>query len=61
MTTTHAPDLPGVLTAENLLVSADMSTYWNTQSYPNPRGRFVIIQTPNGSRIIDCRTEEEAR
>ena len=38
MTATHVePDLPGMLTAENILISADMSTYWNTQEYPNPR------------------------
>ena len=37
MTTTHVePDLPGILTAENILISAAMSTYWNTQDYPNP-------------------------
>ena len=37
MTATHVePDLPGMLTAENILISADMSTYWNTQEYPNP-------------------------
>lgn len=52
MLTTQLPPLtPGVLGAENLLSSADMSTYWNNQSYPNPRSRFVIVMTPHGSRV----------
>jgi hypothetical protein len=50
-TTQIQPVTPGVLAAENLLSSADMSTYWNSQSYPNPRSRFVIVMTSNGSRI----------
>ena len=52
MLTTQLPPLtPGVLGAENLLSSADMSTYWNSQSYPKPRSRFVIVMTPHGSRV----------
>ena len=52
MPTTQIQSLtPGVLGAENLLSSADMSTFWNSQSYPNPRNRFVIVMTPNGSRV----------
>ena len=50
-TTPIQPLTPGVLGAENLLSSADMSTSWNSQSYPNPRSRFVIVMTPHGSRV----------
>ncbi|WP_103461399.1 hypothetical protein [Cryobacterium zongtaii] len=50
-TTPIQPLTPGVLGAENLLSSADMSTLWNSQSYPNPRSRFVIVMTPHGSRV----------
>ena len=51
MLTQIQPLTPGVLGADNLLSSADMSTLWNSQSYPNPRSRFVIVMTPNGSRV----------
>ena len=52
MTATHVePELPGMLTADNILISGDMSTYWNAQSYPNPRNRFTVITTPDGSRL----------
>nr|WP_181716032.1 hypothetical protein [Cryobacterium sp.] len=62
MLTTQIPPLtPGVLGAENLLSSADMSTYWNSQSYPNPRSRFVIVMTPNGSRVNSYATPRGTR
>ncbi|MFC5932215.1 hypothetical protein D6T64_04340 [Cryobacterium melibiosiphilum] len=53
LTTQLPPQTFGVLGADNLLSSADMSTYWNSQSYPNPRSRFVIVMTPHGSRFND--------
>ena len=62
MLTTQIPPLtPGVLGAENLLSSADMSTYWNSQTYPNPRSRFVIVMTPHGSRVNDYATPRGTR
>ena len=62
MLTTQLPPLtPGVLGAENLLSSADMSTYWNSQSYPNPRSRFVIVMTPHGSRVNASATPRGTR
>ena len=62
MLTTQIPPLtPGALGAENLLSSADMSTYWNSQSYPNPRSRFVIVMTPHGSRVNSYATPRGTR
>jgi len=63
--TTQIPSLTprvlGVLGADNLLSSADMSTFWNSQSYPNPRSRFVIVMTSNGSRVNACVTPRGTR
>ncbi|MDY7544584.1 hypothetical protein QN345_01735 [Cryobacterium sp. 10I1] len=61
LTTQIQPLTPGVLGADNLLSSADMSTFWNSQSYPNPRSRFVIVMTPNGSRVNACTTPRGTR
>lgn len=62
MLTTQLPLLtPGVLGAENFLSSADMSTYRNSQSYPNPRSRFVIVMTPHGSRVNSYATPRGTR
>ncbi|MFC5932263.1 hypothetical protein [Cryobacterium melibiosiphilum] len=61
LTTQIQPQTPGVLGAENLLSSADMSTYWNSQSYPNPRSQFVIVMTPHGSRVNDYATPRGTR
>ena len=55
------PLFSGVLGAENLLSSADMSTYWNSQAYPNPRSRFVIVLTANGSRVQTHATPNGSR
>ena len=62
MTTTDSqPEIPGGLVAENLLSNADMSTYWNVQDYPNRRNRFVVVMTPNGSRVREHATERGTR
>ena len=61
LTTQIQSAIPGVLAADNLLSSADMSTYWNSQSYPNPRSRFVIVMTPHGSRVNDYATPRGTR
>jgi hypothetical protein len=45
LTTQIQPATPGVLAADNLLSSADMSTYWNSQS-----SRVNSYATPRGTR-----------
>lgn len=44
-------DAPGIVTRDSLLINADMATLWTAKPHRNPRERFVVELTPNGSRL----------
>lgn len=47
----HQPAATGELGEGSLLLSGDMSAYWNKNLKRNPRERFTVELTENGSRI----------
>lgn len=49
--TAHQPAAPGELGEGSLLLSGDMSAYWNKNLKRNPRERFKVELTENGSKI----------
>ena len=45
------PAEPGELDQENLILSADMSARWDRSLKRNPRTRFRVEVTPQGTRV----------